>query len=132
MRMSVCSRRLWRISSWPAACGIRCVKPSSATASPSCTSSRTPSARVTISATRELERERVPAAALNRDPAQLGELVQHRLAPEPSPARVLHAAERHLRLVADRLVVDVDDAGLEPLREREAAFGVGGEDAGAE
>ena len=32
---------------------------------------------------------------------------------EAAPAAVLDAAERHLRLVADRLVVDVDDARLD-------------------
>ena len=44
--------------------------------------------------------------------------------PNRPEARVLDAAERHLRLVADGLVVDVDDARLELLREREAAVGV--------
>ena len=71
-------------------------------------------------------------AALHGDPAELGELVDHRLAAEPPPARVLDAAERHLRLVADGLVVDVDDPGLELLREREAAVGVRRDDPGAE
>ena len=40
----------------------------------------------------------------------------------PQP-RVLDAAERHLRLVADGLVVDVDDARLDLPGEREAAVG---------
>src|SRR5207248_7152828 len=75
-----------------------------------------------------LERERVAGSALHGDPAKLRELVNHRLPAEASPAGVLDAAERHLRLVADRLVVDVDDARLEQLREREAAIGVGRED----
>ena len=44
----------------------------------------------------------------------------HRAGRRSGPSRVLDAAERHLRLVADRLVVDVDDPGLDPLREREA------------
>src|SRR4051812_10957314 len=144
------------MSSWPAACGIRCVKPSSATVSPSCTGSRTASARGTSSANlrglmrvevrrasrwlrsrqhparravpdppsvstgkphQPLERERVPGPALDGDPAELGELVDHRLPAETSPPGVLDAAERHLRLVADGLVVDVDDARLEQLRE---------------
>src|SRR5580692_9987868 len=39
MRISVRLRRRWRISSCPAAKGIRCVNPSSATESPSCTNS---------------------------------------------------------------------------------------------
>src|SRR3954447_18814999 len=122
IRTSVRSRRSCRISSWPAACGIRCVKPSSATVSPPRTSSRTPSARGTRSANSERERE--AGSALHRDPAELRELVDDRLAAEASPAGVLDAAERHLRLVADRLVVDVDDARFEQLREREAAVGV--------
>src|SRR5581483_7278713 len=48
MRTSVRSRRPCRTISWPAACGIRCVKPSSATTSPSRTSSRTASLSGTI------------------------------------------------------------------------------------
>ena len=38
MRMSVRSRRRWRMISWPAAKQMRCVKPSMATLSPSRTS----------------------------------------------------------------------------------------------
>src|SRR4051794_16830865 len=45
MRTTVSSRRPWRMISWPAANGIRCVKPSSATVSPSCTCSAMASAR---------------------------------------------------------------------------------------
>ena len=36
------------------------------------------------------------------------------------PSRVLDPAEGHLRLVVDRLVVDVDDAGLEPVGQGQA------------
>src|SRR3954452_7459065 len=50
--MSSSSRRPWRMTSWPAANGMRCVKPSRATASPSWTSSAMASRRSTISATR--------------------------------------------------------------------------------
>src|SRR3954453_4622392 len=50
--MSSSSRRPWRMTSWPAAKGMRCVKPSRATASPSWTSSAMASRRSTISATR--------------------------------------------------------------------------------
>ena len=39
MRITLRLRRCWRMISWPAAKGIRCVKPSSATTSPSCTAS---------------------------------------------------------------------------------------------
>ena len=51
IRMSVRSRRCCRITSWPAACGIRWVKPSIATVSPSRTVAAIASASVTISAT---------------------------------------------------------------------------------
>src|SRR6478609_6756317 len=47
-RTSVSSRRRWRMISWPAATGIRCVKPSSATVSPSRTSSATASRSETM------------------------------------------------------------------------------------
>src|SRR4051795_12894359 len=50
MRTSVRSRLRWRMISCPAATGIRCVKPSSATVSPSLTRSLTASAREVISA----------------------------------------------------------------------------------
>src|SRR3954454_22600085 len=50
--MSSSSRRPWRMTSWPAANGMRCVKPSRATASPSWTSSAMASRSSTISATR--------------------------------------------------------------------------------
>src|SRR2546429_7873599 len=123
MRISVSSRRPWRISSCPTACGIRCVNPSSATVCPSPTSSRTASARLTISAISEGERVR---PALDRDPAQLRELVDSRLSAEAPEAGVLHPAERHLRLVPDRLVGPVHDARLPLLRGRGAAVGGGG------
>src|SRR5712692_5324248 len=51
IRTRVRSRRRCRITSWPAACGIRCVKPSIATVSPSPTLAEIASASVTISAT---------------------------------------------------------------------------------
>ena len=69
---------------------------------------------------------------LQGDPAQLGELVHHRRAAEAAEAAVLDAAERHLRLVADRLVVDVDDSGFDPSGERKAAVGVARDDPGGE
>src|SRR3954449_9616576 len=48
IRTSVRSRRRWRMSSCPAAMGMRCVKPSSATVSPSWTSSETAVPRETM------------------------------------------------------------------------------------
>src|SRR3954469_13698644 len=120
MRTSARSRRPCRISSWPAACGMRCVNPSSATVSPSRTSWATASLSGTSTG---LERERVRAAR-DRHPAQLGELVDHRLPAEAPPAGVLHAAERHLRLACHRTARPVDDPRLELLREEEAAVGV--------
>src|SRR5512133_471686 len=62
------------------------------------------------------------------DPAELGELVDDRGAAEAAEAALLDAAERHLRLVADGLVVDVDDARVDPLRELEAAVRVAGDE----
>src|SRR5215207_10826170 len=121
MRTSVRSRRPCRASSAPAANGIRCVKPSSATTSPSRTSA-TASVSETSSA-KPLERERV-RAALDGDPAHLGELVDDRRAAEAPEAAVLDAAEWHLRLVGHRLVVDVDDACVDPPGECETALGV--------
>src|SRR4051794_25659232 len=58
--------------------------------------------------------DRVAAGAvLDRHPAQLGELVQRRVAAEAAPAGGLDAAEGHLRLVVDGGAVDVADAGLD-------------------
>jgi hypothetical protein len=51
------------------------------------------------------------AARLDRDPAGVGECVDPCLAAEATVAGVLDAAERGLGLVADGLVVDVDDPG---------------------
>src|SRR6185369_15182031 len=45
MRISFRLRRFWRMISWPAAVGMRCVKPSSASVWPSFTKRRTASAR---------------------------------------------------------------------------------------
>src|SRR5581483_6314388 len=106
-------------------------KPSSATTSPSSTRLRTPSVSETSSAIAS-ELERVARASLHGDPAQLGELVDHCLPAEAAPARVLDAAERHLRLIAHRPVVDVHGPRLDLLRKREAAVGVRGEDARAQ
>src|SRR5579862_4002682 len=77
-----------------------------------------------------LERERVPAAGADGDPTQLGELVHDREPAEAAEAGVLDAAERHLRLVRDRLVVDVDDSRVDLLRQGEAALAVAGDDPG--
>src|ERR1044071_9345557 len=114
--MRVRSRRFCRITSCPAACGIRCVKPSSATTSPSRTSCSIAVRSGTRSATAS-EREGMRLA--DPDPVELGGLLDRRGATAAAPATVLHAAERHLWLVADRLVIDVDDPGLDPLREFE-------------
>ena len=51
---------------------------------------------------------------------------------EPAAPAVLDAAEGHLRLVVDRLVVDVDDAGLQPAGDVEPPVRVAGEDAGGQ
>src|SRR5262245_56807592 len=52
MRISVSPLRPWRMISWPAACGMRWVKPSSATVSPSRTADVIASAREEIHAIR--------------------------------------------------------------------------------
>ena len=56
---------------------------------------------------------------LDRDPAQLRELLERRPATEPPEAARLHATERHLRLVVDGRVVDVADAAFDPLGQLE-------------
>src|SRR6266498_298848 len=71
-------------------------------------------------------------AALDRYPAELGELVSRGGGAEAAPAAVLDAAERHLRLVVHRLVVDVDDARLQRLRQGEPPVRIGGQDAGGQ
>ena len=74
----------------------------------------------------------MPRPALHRDPTQLGELCDRRGTAEPTPARVLDAAERHLRLIADGLVVDVDDARVDLGGQRKPALGIARDDAGGE
>src|SRR5690606_24852076 len=77
------------------------------------------------------ERRRImPAAALERNPAQLRELLDAgppAVATEPARS---DAAERHVRLIVDRAVVDVRHAGVQPPRDREPALLVSRDDAG--
>src|SRR5450759_1542419 len=75
-----------------------------------------------------LERE-VPRLALRRDPAELGELVHRERSSETPPSAVLDTTERHLRLIVNRLVVDVHDAGLESIGHRHGAVRISREDA---
>src|SRR5580658_9119311 len=72
----------------------------------------------------------VPWRRLDRNPAQLGELVHPRLATEAAVTRGFHAPERHLRLVVHRRPVDVADPGFDPLRELDAPSDVAGEERG--
>src|SRR5512134_2111966 len=72
------------------------------------------------------------AAALERDPARLGELVDTRTAAVSAEAAPTHAAERHVRLVVHGAVVDVRHAGVQSARDREAALLVARDDAGRE
>lgn len=66
-------------------------------------------------------------------PAQLGEGLQIGPAAEPcAGAGRGDAAEWRDRLVVHRLVVDVDDAGRDPVREFQAERGVTGDDAEGE
>src|SRR5512132_3174682 len=63
---------------------------------------------------RPVRSERVVALpGLDRDPAQLGELVDGGLAAEAAPPAALDPAERHLGLVVDGRAVDVADAGVD-------------------
>src|SRR3954447_23632779 len=56
----------------------------------------------------------VTRGLLDRDPTELGELLERGRAAEAPPARLLDAAEGHLRLLVPGGRVDVADAGLEP------------------
>jgi len=57
------------------------------------------------------------------DPLPLGELIPAALRAEPAAvAGRTGAAERRVRVVVQRLVVDVHDAGVQPLGELETAF----------
>src|SRR5829696_6342439 len=119
--ISARSRRPCRISSCPAACGIRWVKPSSATVSPSRTSSATASESETVSGTsggvfclgraaraaQQLVHREPPLA-----PVVARELVDvHRnepvgslaVDPAPEPQRVLHRLVAVVESGADRL-----------------------------
>ena len=64
----------------------------------------------------------VARARLDRDPAQLGELLQRGPAAEAAEAARLHAAERHLRLVVHGRAVHVADAALDAARQVESRF----------
>jgi hypothetical protein len=66
----------------------------------------------------------VALGLLDRDPAQLGELLECGAAAEAAPARVLDAAEGHLRLVMDGGVVDVAHAALDLTRNLLRGFDV--------
>src|SRR5581483_7864896 len=65
---------------------------------------------------------------LDRDPAQLGELVDAGFAAKATVARSLHASERHLRLVMHGRSIDVADSGLDLLRQLDASSNVASED----
>src|ERR671926_15272 len=70
MRTTVRSRRRWRITSWPAATGMRCVKPSKATVSPSPISSATESV-VLEARDRDYVEKRVRAGVLEQGTVDL-------------------------------------------------------------
>src|SRR5205823_13761693 len=53
-------------------------------------------------------------------------------AAEPAVATVLDSTKRNLRLVVDRLVIDMHDSGLDPLRQRHGTVGVFSQDAGSQ
>src|SRR5215212_6027981 len=132
--ISARSRRPCRISSCPAACGIRWVKPSSATESPSRTSSATASESETTSATSGgvfgLGLAAGPAQQLVHGEAALVSVVACQLVdvhrhepvggvavdPAPEPERVLHRLVAVFEPRADRLAEnggDVHEAAAE-------------------
>ena len=65
---------------------------------------------------------------LDRDPALLGKRLDAGRAAEPAVARVLHAAERGHGFIADALVVDVDDPGLDARGDLQGRIEVPGDD----
>src|SRR5882724_5090295 len=67
----------------------------------------------TFSGRQMMPSERVVLRAFDRDPPEIGELVDHGLAAKPAIAARLHAAERHLRLVGDGGAIDVANAALD-------------------
>src|SRR5262249_32079765 len=109
IRINSRSRRCCRSNSCPAANGIRCVNPSSATESPSLTTAATPSRSDSSSAIGWILDRILPRGLLHRNPAQLGELLQRGAPPEAPEAACLDAPKRHLRLVLHGRVVDMAD-----------------------
>src|SRR5260370_35052947 len=63
----------------------------------------------------------VTGLGLNRQPPQLGKLVDARMAAKTSPAAVFHAPKRHLRFVMHRRPVDGGHPRSHPLRHTHAA-----------
>src|SRR4051812_47216430 len=63
----------------------------------------------------------------DRQPSQIRELLDGRLAAEAAIAGTLDAAERHVRLVMDGWPVDVADAGLEARRDGHRPLNVAAE-----
>src|SRR6266540_2773331 len=100
---------------------VRRNSPSVADCSPTSSCILTTSRMASSSATRSSSAGMRPAAKSSRAFSRAG-------GAEAAPAAVLDAAERHLRLVVHRLVVDVDDARLQLLGQRQAPVGVAGDD----
>src|SRR6185312_12914721 len=71
-------------------------------------------------------------ARLDRDPAQIRELVDPSHASEAAIAAVLHPAERHLRLVVNGWAVDVAHAGFDAASDFQRARDVAREDGSRE
>src|SRR5258708_7934609 len=69
----------------------------------------------------------VTGLGLNRQPPQLGKLVDARMAAKTAPAAVFHAPERHLRFIMHRRAVDVAHPGFDPLRHTQRACGIAAE-----
>src|SRR4051794_18628575 len=67
---------------------------------------------------------------LDRDPTQIGEFGDCRLAAETAVTAALDAAERHLRLVVHGRAIDMADAGFDACGNRHRPLDVAAEDRG--
>src|SRR5579884_2892055 len=111
MRIRHKSRFRWRIISWPAANGIRCVKPSRATDIPSCTYSAMASwseRKAAISYAPSHVEKRGLARALHDNIKSIDDLIAlGRAASEEGEEAVYGHELQHRVLVVSRLVLEV-------------------------
>src|SRR5579884_4265325 len=111
MRIRHKSRFRWRIISWPAANGIRCVKPSRATDIPSCTYSAMASwseRKAAISYAVFCLKKKKLTSALHDNIISIDDLIAlGRAASEEGLAAVFGHELQHRVLVVSRLVLEV-------------------------